>query len=720
MVMAAAGQMAEFFATFGFKIKQGDIKRIDKQLNYLEARARRMSEESLSNIKVNISRFSFDGNFNARLRKSLQSRIKLSTTGLNIGEVSIKHFDVDKEALLREMRVAIRYAENNLRFRIRSDIIPPRGPAGGLGGGRGGGGHGGLGAGIGAGAAAGNFGRGLIPGLGVAYGVSRLNDINQELVGQKYAAQAVFGSPEKGQEGLAWLRNFSNEVGQDYRQQGQPYIRMIASATNAGMEVGPTQDMYAGISRYGRTMGLGTDDMKGSMRAVEQMLNKQQIYAEELKTQLAEKMPGVISAMAEAVTGEANNTKELFKLMETGNISAMKYLPEFARILEERAMAGGAYEDAIKASTAEQGRFNNVFSDMVKVFSAAGFEEGQQGVFKTMASFFRLTQPLIEAFGEAWAYIGDLVRIPLGLLADLSTGIDELSNYTGVAKGNILALAGIVTLLALPFTRFATGVVIALAALEDLSAYISGRGSVIGDFLEKFRRANPEEYAATVKSLKDAFESVGRVVQSILNGWEQIFALMDSDGFASAGLAVLRAVAREIGATADALMRVMKMAGYKDPNLSEEDRLRGIQERAEKPKSILESGSGILGGLMKKSLTIFGVLDENPQDKKMFGDGLDSEAYRISDLSKPSSSLNPFMMTDEQVKQSHFADSQIMRLGSGDGSGSRREFSTTTINAINITGLPNETSDELMKKLEADLPRILYNSTADKYQGAPD
>jgi len=708
--MAAAGQMAEFFATFGFKIKEGDIKKVDKQLNYLEARARRMTEESLSNIKVNISRFSFDGNFNARLRKSLQSRIKLATPNLQFDKVTIKNFDVDQQALLREMRTAVRYAENNLRFRIRSDIVPPRGPSGGFGGGaRGGASH--FGASLGAGAAAGGLGRGFIPGLGLAFGVSQLNKINQELVGQKYAAQAVFGSPEAGQEGLSWLRDFSNEVGQDYRQQGQPYIRMIASATNAGMGVGQTQDMYAGISRYGRTMGLGTEDMKGSMRAVEQMLNKQQIYAEELKTQLAEKMPGVISAMAEAVTGDANNTKELFKLMEGGNISAMQYLPEFAKILEERAMAGGAYEAAIKASTAEQGRFNNVFSDMVRVFSDAGFEEGQASIFRTMAKFLKDSKPLVIAFGEAWVYIEALIRTPLGLMLDLSSAIDNISKDTGIAKGNILSLGFYVALLAMPFTRAFTVVATLITVLEDLSAYVSGRGSVIGDFLEQFEKSNPEEYAATIKSLQDAFESIDRVVQSILFGWKQIFALMGSDDFASAAVTLLQNVAEQVGATADALMRIMKAFGYKDPNMMEEERLRGIQSRAEKPKTSMGIASDIIKGMIGNPLSMLGFE----------GDTAESEGDRLGAIAESGGrSLNPFMMTDEQVKQSHFADSQIMRLGSGDGSGSRREFLTTTINAINITGLPTDTSDDLMKKLEADLPRILFNATAKKYGGSAD
>ena len=702
--MAAAGQMAEFFATFGFKIKEGDIKRIDKQLNYLEARARRMSEESLSNIKINISRFSFDANFNARLRKALQSRIKLSTTGLNIGEVSIKHFDVDKEALLREMRVAIRYAENNLRFRIRSDILPPRGPAGGLGGH--GGGRGGLGAGIGAGAAAGNFGRGLIPGLGVAYGVNQLNKINQELVGQQYAAQAVFGSPEKGQEGLAWLRDFSNEVGQDYRQQGQPYIRMIASATNAGMEVAPTQDMYAGISRYGRTMGLGTDDMKGSMRAVEQMLNKQQIYAEELKTQLAEKMPGVISAMAEAVTGETNNTKELFKLMETGNVSAMQYLPEFARILEERAMAGGAYEDAIKASTAEQGRFNNVFSDMVKVLSAAGFEEGQQGLFRTMATFLKKSQPLVQAFGEAWAYIGAVIRIPLGLIADLSTGIDKLSEHTGMARGNILALGGVITLLALPFTRFATGVLMALAGLEDFTAFMAGRDSLMGQALG--------DSADEVRdNLMGVFESLYDLIDTIVERVEDLFNLFNKN----TDFKLIDWLNEKIQDLQDRIETFILLFGGDSLKVRTLERTRDLetnpdvrnkltaQIEREKAGADYETtlGQHLTGG---KSLTD-AAISFIRNDKRMMVPnylGLDQLLENIRDTDENNS-------RDTELRQERMTNFRGMS-----GYEQKNTGKTFTLEAGAIVVNEAESGGATVSEIE----RKLFNATADKYQGAAD
>ena len=700
--MAAAGQMAEFFATFGFKIKEGDIKRIDKQLNYLEARARRMSEESLSNIKINISRFSFDANFNARLRKALQSRIKLSTTGLNIGEVSIKHFDVDKEALLREMRVAIRYAENNLRFRIRSDILPPRGPAGGLGGH--GGGRGGLGAGIGAGAAAGNFGRGLIPGLGVAYGVNQLNKINQELVGQQYAAQAVFGSPEAGQEGLAWLRNFSNEVGQDYRSQGQPYIRMIASATNAGMGVGETQDMYAGISRYGRTMGLGKEDMKGSMRAVEQMLNKQQVYAEELKTQLAEKMPGVISAMAEAVTGDANNTKELFKLMETGNISAMKYLPEFSRILEERALAGGAYEDAIKASTAEQGRFNNVFNDMVKVLSVSGFEEGQQGIFRTLASFFRLTQPLVQAFGEAWVYVGSVIRVPLGLLADLSTGIDKLSEHTGYARGNILALGGIIALLAIPFTSFATGVLLALAGLEDFTAFMSGRESLMGQLLGDSADEVRDNLMGVFESLYDLVDTIVERVEDLFNLFSENsdFKLIDwlNDKIQSLQNTIETMIAILGGDNLKVRTLERSLDGETDPK-----RRRHLQAQ------IAEE---------KKNSNYISNLTAGGSDKPMLNRAVDSirnsPAFFIPDFLGVDDLLENMMSTEESTQARESSLSQFRQPGGlvpsqYSGGNVTNNFSPGAFIIKEVAG-PEETvkavSESLMK------------STADKYQGAAD
>jgi tape measure domain-containing protein len=555
-VMATGGQLAEFFATFGFKINRTDIQKVDKQLDILEKRARRITEDSLSNIRVNISRFGFSDNFNTRLRRALEARMKLATnqtfrptikfarisvpiSGIKFSddfntrlhralkarlrlastrgispEIHLNRFDVDKYALLRDMREAIRFVEQNARIRIRSIVDRPTGGAGGAGGRGAAGGF----AGAGLGAASGGMGRALIPGLGLGFGISKLNQINQELIGQGTAATAVFGTQEKGADQLAWVKKLGNDVGFDYRAQSDPYLKMAAAGTTAGMSTGEVQGVFKGMAEYGRVMGLDNEAMKGSMRAVEQMLNKGQVYSEELKMQLGEKFPAAIQLMAEAVSG--GDTAKLFDMMDSGEVNSLTALPKFAKILSEQARKGGALEAAKLTSLAEQMRFNNTFNDMVKELSKSGFEKGQAGIFQTMAAFFKEMLPLVRAFGEAWHYIGAILRVPLGLLVDLSTGIKLLSEHTGMAKGNILALGIVATLLALPFTRLATVIGIALLALEDFSAFIAGRKSLMGELLG-------DDAENTRKNFLDLFSSLGALLGTIAGHISDIVGLFN-------------------------------------------------------------------------------------------------------------------------------------------------------------------------------------------------
>lgn len=519
-----AGQMAEFFATFGFKVDKADVQRVNKTLDHIENKIKRVVEGDLNNLRVNITGFKFSGDFNTRLYKAMQKKMTILNNKKGLSpEIKVSKFDVDKNVLLRQTREAVEYVENTIRMRIRTDrphIPMPAGSgaAGAAAGGRRQSNR--FGVGLGAGAAAGGLGRGFIPGLGVAFGVSRLNQINQQLIGQQNAATAVFGNKEAGSEQMDWVRGLGNKIGFDYRSQADPYLKMAAAGTTAGMGTEQVQGIFTGMAEYGRVMGLNDEDMKGSMRAVEQMLNKGQVYAEELKMQLGEKFPAAIQIMAEAVSG--GDTEKLFKMMENGEVKSLEALPEFARILSIKARVGGALEEAMRTSAAEQGRFNNAFNDMVKVFGLSGFEAGQAKIFRTMTAFFERMLPLVQGFGDAWKYVDSVIRIPLGLIADMATGLEGLSKYTGIAKGELVALATVFALLAFPLTRTFTLILFALASLEDLSAFLTGRGSLIGDFL------GGDQYR-TRQNIVGVFESLGAAIGSATDLLSTFLELLTGD-----------------------------------------------------------------------------------------------------------------------------------------------------------------------------------------------
>jgi len=250
------------------------------------------------------------------------------------------------------------------------------------------------------------------------------------------------------------------------------------------------------------------------------MLNKGQVYSEELKMQLGEKFPAAIQIMAEAVSG--GDTDKLFDMMDAGEVKALEALPEFARLLSEKARVGGALAESMKDSSAEQRRLSNVFNDMVKVFSKFGFEEGQAEIFKTMAAFFKEMKPLVQAFGQAWKYVGAMLRVPLGLLADLSTLIERLSLNLNMAKGDILALGSIATLLAIPFTRVMTLIAGALLLLEDFTGFLAGRDSLIGHLLG-------DDEDLTKSNLFGVFESMAEIFHTVIELAETLADLFGSD-----------------------------------------------------------------------------------------------------------------------------------------------------------------------------------------------
>lgn len=467
-------------------------------------------------------KFKFSLNVDIHKRKlyeNLKTAINEATS--KVGTIKLKdpkiRMGIDKPYLRQEIAAAI--AQIRREVKIKIDLTGHGSVSGGgaAGGGRVGTRHGALAGGV-AGMAA-SWGRGFIPGLGGAFAVSQLNRQVQEFESQQQAAAAVSGSQTAGAATIERLRAMGNEIGFNYRSQAMPFLRMISSGTNAGMQQGEVETIFGNMAKYGRVMGLDDEAMKGSMRAVEQMLNKQQVYSEELKTQLAERMPGVISAMAEAVTGDATNTAELFKKMEAGEVKSTEVMLKFSQILERRAMTGGALEKAMKSTAAEQARFNNSWNDFVKKFGEAGFS-------KSMANFFKVAADLMESFGKNADWLSDVFRVLITpvtafmrILERLNNQLPEIAKNLGLSSGELQLFAGIVLALIFPFTRLLTIISLTVVAIDDLLAAMEGKESIIGNFFDSL----DESKQAKLKGLGEQFRIAGEEISKAFGAMSEAF-----------------------------------------------------------------------------------------------------------------------------------------------------------------------------------------------------
>lgn len=211
-------------------------------------------------------------------KKNVESAFKVKLDTFVMQSPKIK-MSIDREHLHKEIRDALQQIRAETRIKVQLDTRTGGGGTGGGGIGRRAAAAGAFGAGTGIGAAAGGFGRGLIPGLGAAFAVSNLNQISQQIAGQELALTSVTGSKEAAAETKARLEKMGDEIGFDTRSVAASFTKMLASGKGGGFTQEQSEQVFKSMTEFGRVMGLDTEAMKGSLRAVEQMMNKGQIMS---------------------------------------------------------------------------------------------------------------------------------------------------------------------------------------------------------------------------------------------------------------------------------------------------------------------------------------------------------------------------------------------------------------------------------------------------------
>ncbi|HEY9629374.1 MAG TPA: tape measure protein [Coleofasciculaceae cyanobacterium] len=134
---------------------------------------------------------------------------------------------------------------------------------------------------------------------------------------------ATADSSQVGEQGIQFATDTALKYGNDIQSSRDAYIQMYANIQARVQEVGGTLEdtrkqaefLYEGLSNMFRARGLSTDQIQGAFLAVNQILAKNQVQAEELKGQLAERLPGAIALFAKAL---GVTTQELGELMKKG------------------------------------------------------------------------------------------------------------------------------------------------------------------------------------------------------------------------------------------------------------------------------------------------------------------------------------------------------------------------------------------------------------------
>lgn len=384
----------------------------------------------------------------------------------------------------------------------------------------------------GMGAAGGMLGaglRGFLPGLGGAYAISQLNTINQQLQSGTSTATAVTGSYDAGQATLERLRQNADYAGYDYRSAQMPFLRMLSSATTSGMSQEDAEKIFTNTAAYGRVMGLSQDDSTGVFRALEQMMSKGQVMSEELKSQLGDRMPGALSAMAKAVTGDETKTAELMEKMQKGQVKSNDVLLKFSEELMRRAQNGGAFEAARNSTSSQQNRFNNAFTRGVEAFSKGGFDGAMGNFFEDAASSLNTMIPLLTKAGRAFEYLMLPVRAAMKAFGDLSVVFNNVIEQASPLEKWMMALAAAALYAMTPFGGIVLLVSGLALAIEDLFTYLEGGDSVLGDFFDSF---SPENQAL-LEGVKTSAAALWDTIKGLATSLGNLLGVLSEDSATS-------------------------------------------------------------------------------------------------------------------------------------------------------------------------------------------
>ncbi len=177
---------------------------------------------------------------------------------------------------------------------------------------------------------------------------------NASAAAERLRISLDFSSVQGGMREIAYLRQVTGDLGLSFASTAQAYQQFSAATRGTALEGEKTREVFESVAEASAVMGLSADKTSGVLLALQQMVSKGTVQAEELRGQLGERLPGAFQIAAKAM---GVTTAELGKMLEQGQVIADDFLPKFAK--ELNASLGNASEKAADRLDAATNRFNN-------------------------------------------------------------------------------------------------------------------------------------------------------------------------------------------------------------------------------------------------------------------------------------------------------------------------------------------------------------------------
>lgn len=254
-----------------------------------------------------------------------------------------------------------------------------------------------------------------------------------------------------------YFRDTAERMGLELGTIIQDSAKLFVAGKEAKLDSKTVKYIFEQFSGFGQLMGADAETQSGIYKALEQMLSKTTVQAEELKGQLADRLPAATNLFAKAL-GVSN--AELMTMMKDGKVLAADVLPKVAALIEQTY--GSNIEKTQKSLVAEQSRLNNAFKDWIRIIADAGVMDNFTALLREVRDFFRSDE------AKQWA---EAIAKALNVAIEALRWAVKHANELVIAFGALLAIgaAQMFVSLAATMRTFGLGLKTAGAAITNFA-----------------------------------------------------------------------------------------------------------------------------------------------------------------------------------------------------------------------------------------------------------
>ena len=230
---------------------------------------------------------------------------------------------------------------------------------------------------------------------------------------------------------LEYVRGIAKKYNQDIISLTNGFAQFTAAANSTkdangkvSLSLEEQKYIYEQLTRAAAGYHMSADRTNDMMNAVVQMISKGKVYAEELRRQLGNALPGAFGIMAAAI---GVSTAELEDMMKKGQLLSSEALPKFAKMLE--GITESMNFDSLQNSMNELKNQWTLLIDKMEVSTT------MQKITDTVTSALSLIQENFREFKQwvasIFAGIGTIIATTFAKskIANLTNGWKEEFNY---------------------------------------------------------------------------------------------------------------------------------------------------------------------------------------------------------------------------------------------------------------------------------------------------